>query len=129
MKFAHKVKHNGVEYLAGQEVPIGIEPKKELQLEDMTPTELSKLLLEKYDINLPAQKGKKKLLEAIAEAEASLIDAKGDSNEDEEESDEDKPLDGQMTIDDIINEDDETPSDPEDSEFAKSVINDDNSEE
>ena len=83
MRFAFAVKHNGVLYEPGKEVPIGVEPKKELEVEDKTASELSKELKERFNIDMAPQKGKAKLQEALEEAE------KAAANEEEEESNED----------------------------------------
>lgn len=90
MKFAHIVKHNGIEYLPGQEVPIGVEPKKEIKLADMTAKELSAYVEEKYDLVIPYQKGKDFLLETIDKAEKGELESEDDDN-DPEDSNEGNP--------------------------------------
>lgn len=88
MKFPFIVKHNGVVYPAGKEVPIGKEPKAENVIEDKTASELSKELEERFGIKMAAQKGKKALLAALKEAEEI---AKLESEEDEDEDLEEDP--------------------------------------
>ena len=112
MKFPFEVKHNGINYKPGQVVPIGQEPKKELRVEDKTASELSKELKERFDIDMPAQKGKAKLLEALAEAEKNAaLNSENENPEDENPEDEN-------------NEDEEEGQNPEDNEsFLDTIIN------
>lgn len=88
MRFAFPVKHNGVLYEAGKEVPIGKEPKVENQVEDKTASELSKELEEKYGIKMAPQKGKKALLEALSEAEIKAGELSKEEDEELEELEE-----------------------------------------
>ena len=110
MKFPFEVKHNGINYKPGQVVPIGQEPKKELRIEDKTASELSKELKERFDIDMPAQKGKAKLLEALAEAEKNAAlnsedeNPENENNEDEEEGQNSEDNDNESFLDTIINE-------------------------
>lgn len=75
MVFPFAVKHNGVLYEPGKKVPIGEEPKKEVELEDKTASELSKELKDRFDIDMAPQKGKAKLQEALEEAEKAAKEA------------------------------------------------------
>ena len=111
MRFAFRVKHNGVIYEAGQEVPIGKEPKKELEVEDKTASELSKELKERFDIDMAPQKGKAKLQEALEEAEKKAKELESQEDEDledeesEEGNDNENPEDDDKSfMDKIINE-------------------------
>lgn len=111
MRFPFTVKHNGVLYEPGKEVPIGKEPKKELEVEDKTASELSKELKERFDIDMAPQKGKAKLQEALDEAEkkAKELESKEDEDLDDEESEEgndnENPEDDDKSfMDKIINE-------------------------
>lgn len=108
MIFPFTVKHNGVLYEPGKRVPIGQEPKKELQAEDKTASELSKELKEKFDIDMAPQKGKAKLQEALEEAEKKAKDL--EPEEDDEE------LDGEEDLEDNKPEDD-------DKSFLEKIIN------
>lgn len=111
MRFPFTVKHNGVLYEPGKEVPIGKEPKKELEVEDKTASELSKELKERFDIDMAPQKGKAKLQEALDEAEkkAKELESKEDEDLEDEESEEgndnENPEDDDKSfMDKIINE-------------------------
>ena len=95
MKFPFTVKHNGVIYAPGKNVPIGEEPKKENQVEDKTASELSKELKERFDITLAPQVGKAKLLEALAQAEKEALEAE----EAQEEPENDEVIEGQLQLD------------------------------
>ena len=127
MRFAFPVKHNGVLYEAGKEVPIGKEPKVENQVEDKTASELSKELEEKYGIKMAPQKGKKALLEALSEAEVKAGELSKEEEEDEEleelEESEDNEETGETgeTNEDELEED----SNPEDNEddLLNKIIN------
>lgn len=121
MRFAFPVKHNGVLYEAGKEVPIGKEPKVENQVEDKTASELSKELEEKYGIKMAPQKGKKALLEALSEAEVKAGEL---SKEEDEEEELEEPEDDEETGE--TNEDElEEGSNPEDNEddLLNKIIN------
>lgn len=111
MRFPFVVKHNGVLYEPGKEVPIGKEPKKELQVEDKTASELSKELKERFDIDMAPQKGKAKLQEALEEAEKKAKELESQEDEDledeesEEGNDNENPEDDDKSfMDKIINE-------------------------
>lgn len=94
MIFPFAVKHNGVLYEAGKKVPIGQEPKKELEIEDKSASELSKELKDKYGIDMAPQKGKARLQEALAEAEkkAKEEEEAAKANEDSDLDNEDEDL-------------------------------------
>lgn len=126
MRFAFPVKHNGVLYDAGKEVPIGKEPKVENQVEDKTASELSKELEEKYGIKMAPQKGKKALLEALSEAEVKAGELSKEEDEDEEEEleepeePEDSGETGETNEDEL--EEDSNPEDNED-DLLNKIIN------
>lgn len=126
MRFAFPVKHNGVLYEAGKEVPIGKEPKVENQVEDKTASELSKELEEKYGIKMAPQKGKKALLEALSEAEVKAGELSKEEEEDEEEEleepeePEDSGETGETNEDEL--EEDSNPEDNED-DLLNKIIN------
>lgn len=124
MRFAFPVKHNGVLYEAGKEVPIGKEPKVENQVEDKTASELSKELEEKYGIKMAPQKGKKALLEALSEAEVKAGELSKEEDEEEELEELEEPEDSEETGE--TNEDElEEDSNPEDNEddLLNKIIN------
>lgn len=128
MRFSFPVKHNGVIYEAGKEVPIGKEPKVKNQVEDKSATELSKELKEVYGISMPAQKGKKALLEAIEEAKkAKELESKESEEEDLEEDDleesdeelEDEEEDGNPSEDEFEGE----PDEDEETDLLNKIVN------
>lgn len=124
MRFAFPVKHNGVLYDAGKEVPIGKEPKVENQVEDKTASELSKELEEKYGIKMAPQKGKKALLEALTEAEVKAGELSKEEDEEEELEEPEEPEDdgetGETNEDEL--EEDSNPEDNED-DLLNKIIN------
>lgn len=122
MRFAFPVKHNGVLYEAGKEVPIGKEPKVENQVEDKTASELSKELEEKYGIKMAPQKGKKALLEALSEAEVKAGELSKEEEEklEEPEEPEDNGETGEANEDEL--EEDSNPEDNED-DLLNKIIN------
>lgn len=122
MRFAFPVKHNGVLYEAGKEVPIGKEPKVENQVEDKTASELSKELEEKYGIKMAPQKGKKALLEALSEAEVKAGELSKEEEEELEELEEseDNEETGETNEDEL--EEDSNPEDNED-DLLNKIIN------
>lgn len=131
MKFAHTIKHNGVVYLPGQEVPVGKEAvkvnekTKELTnivpLEEMKAGELSKYIKEKYDVDYPAQTGKAKLLDIIKEREAEANKGSEDSEIEDDETDTDTEEDEEESTEgDGNTEPDEESSN---SDFVNGIIN------
>ena len=105
MRFPFVVKHNGVLYEPGKEVPIGKEPKKEIEVEDKTASELSKELKDKYGIDMAPQKGKAKLQEALEEAEKKAKEEEEVKDIDEDEEFEINDNENEESfLDKIINE-------------------------
>lgn len=106
MRFPFAVKHNGVIYEPGKVVPIGVEPKKEIEVEDKTASELSKELKERFDIDMAPQKGKAKLLETLEEAEAKAKEEEKVEDLEPAEGNEPEPEDNdeESFLDSIINE-------------------------
>ena len=84
MKFAFPVKHNGVDYEPGQEVPIGVEPVKENALNDMSVSEIRKELTEKYGVETFPSNKKADLITLLEE---KRNESNEEEDEDEEESD------------------------------------------
>ena len=98
MKFAFPVKHNGVDYEPGQEVPIGVEPVKENALNDMSVAEIRKELTEKYGVEkFPSNKK--------ADLIALLEEKRNESNEEEDEEEEEVSED--ETEEEVETEEDE----------------------
>lgn len=85
MKFAFPVKHNGVDYEPGQEVPIGVEPVKENALNDMSVAEIRKELTEKYGVEKFPSNKKADLIALLEETKANLESTKSDEEEVSEE--------------------------------------------
>ena len=102
MKFAFPVKHNGVDYEPGQEVPIGVEPVKENALNDMSVSEIRKELTEKYGVETFPSNKKADLI-------ALLEEKRNESNEEEESdnSSDNDNLDEDETSNEDENEDEE----------------------
>ena len=86
MKFAFPVKHNGVDYEPGQEVPIGVEPVKENALNDMSVAEIRKELTEKYGVEKFPSNKKADLIALLEETKANLELTESDEEEEEEVS-------------------------------------------
>lgn len=119
MKFAFPVKHNGVDYEPGQEVPIGVEPVKENALNDMSVAEIRKELTEKYGVEkFPSNKK--------ADLIALLEEKRNESNEEEEDEDEsDNSSDDNNSSDNDNLEEDETSNEDEneDEEDGEDLLN------
>ena len=119
MKFAFPVKHNGVDYEPGQEVPIGVEPVKENALNDMSVAEIRKELTEKYGVEkFPSNKK--------ADLIALLEEKRNESNEDEEDEDEsDNSSDNNNSSDNDNLEEDGTSNEDEneDEEDGEDLLN------
>ena len=98
MKFAFPVKHNGIDYEPGQEVPIGVEPVKENALNDMSVAEIRKELTEKYGVEKFPSNKKADLIALLEETRANLESTESeeevseDETEEENEEDEDSDL-------------------------------------
>lgn len=86
MKFAFPVKHNGIDYEPGQEVPIGVEPVKENALNDMSVAEIRKELTEKYGVEKFPSNKKADLIALLEETKANLESTESDEEEEEEVS-------------------------------------------
>lgn len=119
MKFAFPVKHNGVDYEPGQEVPIGVEPVKENALNDMSVAEIRKELTEKYGVEkFPSNKK--------ADLIALLEEKRNESNEEEEDEDEsDNSSDDNNSSDNDNLEEEETSNEDEneDEEDGEDLLN------
>lgn len=119
MKFAFPVKHNGVDYEPGQEVPIGVEPVKENALNDMSVAEIRKELTEKYGVEkFPSNKK--------ADLIALLEEKRNESNEEEEDEDEsDNSSDNANSSDNDNLDEEETSNEDEneDEEDGEDLLN------
>ena len=116
MKFAFPVKHNGVDYEPGQEVPIGVEPVKENALNDMSVAEIRKELTEKYEVEkFPSNKK--------ADLIALLEEKRNESNEEEDEDESDNSDDNVDPSDNDNLDEDETSNEDEDEEDGEDLLN------
>ena len=118
MKFAFPVKHNGVDYEPGQEVPIGVEPVKENALNDMSVAEIRKELTEKYGVEkFPSNKK--------ADLIALLEEKRNGSNEEEDEDESDNSDDNVDSSDNDNLDEDETSNEDEneDEEDGEDLLN------
>ena len=118
MKFAFPVKHNGVDYEPGQEVPIGVEPVKENALNDMSVAEIRKELTEKYGVEkFPSNKK--------ADLIALLEEKRNESNEEEDEDESDNFADDTNSSDNDNLDEDETSNEDEneDEEDGEDLLN------
>ena len=111
MKFPFTVKHNGINYEPGKEVPIGKEPVKENEYDDMTASQIRKELKEKYGVTKFPSNKKADLIEQLKQAEE---DAKNKAREDKKnEEDEETPEDIE-SMDNELNNGEEEDENPED---------------
>lgn len=116
MKFAFPVKHNGVDYEPGQEVPIGVEPVKENALNDMSVAEIRKELTEKYGVEkFPSNKK--------ADLIALLEEKRNGSNEEEDEDESDNSDDTIDSSDNDNLDEDETSNEDGDEEDEEDLLN------
>ena len=113
MKFAFPVKHNGVDYEPGQEVPIGVEPVKENALNDMSVAEIRKELTEKYGVEkFPSNKK--------ADLIALLEEKRNESNEEEES---DNSSDDDNLDEDETSNEEETEDESDGEDLLNKIIN------
>lgn len=115
MKYPFPVKHNGIDYEPGQEVPIGKEPVKENEENDKSVNEIKAELKELGVTKFPSNK-KADLLALLEETKANLESEDNEGEEevtDEETESEDEEVDNDVTenedeesdlMDEIVNE-------------------------
>lgn len=87
MKYPFPVKHNGIDYEPGQEVPIGQEPVKENADKEMTINEIREELRALGVTEFPSNK-KSDLIALLEETKANLESTESDEEEEEEVSEE-----------------------------------------
>ena len=87
MKYPFPVKHNGVDYEPGQEVPIGQEPVKENADKEMTINEIREELRALGVTEFPSNK-KTDLIALLEETKANLESTESDEEEEEVSEDE-----------------------------------------
>ena len=115
MKFAFPVKHNGVDYEPGQEVPIGVEPVKENALNDMSVSEIRKELTEKYGVETFPSNKKADLITLLEEK-------RNESNEEEDEEESNNSSDNDNLDEDETSNEEET-EDESDGEDGEDLLN------
>ena len=84
MNYPFPVKHNGIDYEPGQEVPIGQEPVKENADKERTINEIREELRALGVIEFPSNK-KADLIALLEETKANLESTESDEEEEEEE--------------------------------------------
>lgn len=87
MKYPFPVKHNGIDYEPGQEVPIGQEPVKENADKEMTINEIREELRALGVTEFPSNK-KSDLIALLEETKVNLESTESDEEEEEEVSEE-----------------------------------------
>ena len=87
MKYPFPVKHNGIDYEPGQEVPIGQEPVKENADKEKTINEIREELRALGVTEFPSNK-KADLIALLEETKANLESTESDEEEEEEVSEE-----------------------------------------
>ena len=92
MKYPFPVKHNGIDYEPGQEVPIGQEPVKENADKEMTINEIREELRALGVTEFPSNK-KSDLIALLEETKANLESTESDETEEEVETEEDEDSD------------------------------------
>lgn len=118
MKFAFPVKHNGVDYEPGQEVPIGVEPVKENALNDMSVSEIRKELTEKYGVETFPSNKKADLIALLEEKRN-----KSNEEEDEDEEESDNSSDNDNLDEDETSNEEETEDESDGEDLLNKIIN------
>lgn len=117
MKYPFPVKHNGIDYEPGQEVPIGQEPVKENADKEMTINEIREELRALGVTKFPSNK-KSDLIALLEETKANLESTESDEEEEEEASEEEE----EETESESEEEEVETEED-EDSDLLNKIAN------
>lgn len=89
MKYPFPVKHNGIDYEPGQEVPIGQEPVKENADKEMTINEIREELRALGVTEFPSNK-KSDLIALLEETKANLESTESDEEVSEDETEEEE---------------------------------------
>lgn len=117
MKYPFPVKHNGVDYEPGQEVPIGQEPVKENADKEMTINEVREELRALGVTEFPSNK-KSDLIALLEETKANLESTESDEEEEEEVSETESGTKSETESDEEV----ETEED-EDSDLLNKIAN------
>lgn len=104
MKYPFPVKHNGVDYEPGQEVPIGQEPVKENADKEMTINEVREELRALGVTEFPSNK-KADLIALLEETKANLESTESDGEEEEEVSEEETESESEEEVETEEDED------------------------
>ena len=105
MKYPFPVKHNGIDYEPGQEVPIGQEPVKENADKERTINEIREELRALGVVEFPSNK-KADLIALLEETKANLESTESDEEEEEEVS-EDETEEESESEEEVETEEDE----------------------
>lgn len=106
MKYPFPVKHNGIDYEPGQEVPIGQEPVKENADKEMTINEVREELRALGVTEFPSNK-KSDLIALLEETKANLESTESDEEEEEEVSEEETESESESDEEEVETEEDE----------------------
>ena len=125
MKFAFPVKHNGVDYEPGQEVPIGVEPVKENALNDMSVAEIRKELTEKYGVEKFPSNKKADLIALLEEKRNESNEEEEDENESDNSSDDNNSSDNDNLDEEETSNEDENEDEEDGEDLLNTIINED----
>lgn len=125
MKFAFPVKHNGVDYEPGQEVPIGVEPVKENALNDMSVAEIRKELTEKYGVEKFPSNKKADLIALLEEKRNESNEEEEDEDESDNSSDDIDSSDNDNLDEDETSNEDENEDEEDGEDLLNTIINED----
>lgn len=115
MKYPFPVKHNGIDYEPGQEVPIGQEPVKENANKEMTINEIREELRALGVTEFPSNK-KADLIALLEETKANLESTESDEEEEEEVSEDETDEESEL-------DDEEETEEDEDSDLLNTIAN------
>lgn len=115
MKYPFPVKHNGIDYGPGQEVPIGQEPVKENADKEMTINEIREELRALGVTEFPSNK-KSDLIALLEETKANLESTESDEEEEEEVSEDE-------TEEETESEEEVETEEDEDSDLLNKIAN------
>lgn len=125
MKFAFPVKHNGVDYEPGQEVPIGVEPVKENALNDMSVAEIRKELTEKYGVEKFPSNKKADLIALLEEKRNESNEEEEDEDESDNSSDDNNSSDNDNLDEEETSNEDENEDEEDGEDLLNTIINED----
>ena len=125
MKFAFPVKHNGVDYEPGQEVPIGVEPVKENALNDMSVAEIRKELTEKYGVEKFPSNKKSDLIALLEEKRNESNEEEEDEDESDNSSDDNNSSDNDNLDEEETSNEDENEDEEDGEDLLNTIINED----